>query len=261
MYWQAATHLKSLVKRASLNESHAKAARAYKAKVASLTSERAELRAQMQNMAEEAVKLKSDLRHTSTARARAEGKEEKAREGLRVAEGELREVMDGLQTTQNELRVVMEELQAARDELRNKAVLLNRARCEASEAESSIKRLTDECHALRGDLQRQEGLVVQRDGAIASLRDEAYTQWASGWLAFQRRVANAYPGLDLNFDIPSDEEAKESFLLIAQESQPPRLRPAPLLRLLIITPRLTSEPSCIILLVFCQPWALNPGYM
>ena len=46
---------------------------------------------------------------------------------------------------------------------------------------------------------------------IASLRDEACTQWASGWLAFQRRVANAYPGLDLNFDIPSDEEAEESF--------------------------------------------------
>ena len=44
-----------------------------------------------------------------------------------------------------------------------------------------------------------------------SLRDEACTQWASGWLAFQRRVANAYPGLDLNFDIPSDEGAEESF--------------------------------------------------
>ena len=44
-----------------------------------------------------------------------------------------------------------------------------------------------------------------------SLRDEACTQWASGWLAFQRRVANAYPGLDLNFDIPSDKEAEESF--------------------------------------------------
>ena len=52
-------------------------------------------------MTEEAVKLKSDLRHTSTARARAEGKEEKAREGLRVAKGELREVRDGLQTAQN----------------------------------------------------------------------------------------------------------------------------------------------------------------
>ena len=39
---------------------------------------RAELLARMQNMTEEAVKLKSDLRHTSMARARAEGREEKA---------------------------------------------------------------------------------------------------------------------------------------------------------------------------------------
>ena len=82
-------------------------------------------------------------------------------------------------------------------------MLLDKARGEVFEAESSIERLADECHALRGDL--------QRDGAISSLRDEACTQWASGWLAFQRRVANAYPGLDLNFDIPSDEEAEESF--------------------------------------------------
>ena len=52
----------------------------------------------MQNMKEEAVKLKSDLRHTSRARARAEGREEKTRDGLRVAEGKLREVRDGLQT-------------------------------------------------------------------------------------------------------------------------------------------------------------------
>ena len=76
---------------------------------------------------------------------------------------------------------------------------------------SSIKLLIEECHGLLGDLQRQETLVVQRDGAIMSLRDEACTQWASGWLAFQRKAANAYLGLDLNFDIPSDEEAEESF--------------------------------------------------
>ena len=63
---------------------------------------------------------------------------------------------------------------------------------------------------MRGDLQRQETLVVQRDGAIASLRDEACTQWASGWLAFQRKAASAYRGFDLNFDILSDEEAEES---------------------------------------------------
>ena len=208
MYWQATTHVKSLAKRGNLNEGRAKAARAYKAKVASLTSEWAELRARMQNMMEEAVKLKSDLRHTLTARAWAEGREEKAREGLRVAEGKLREVRDGLQTAQNELRVVRdglqtaqnelrvvreelqtaqnelrvvrEELQAAGDELRNKAVLVDRARCEASEVESSIECLTDECHALQGDLQRQEALVIQRDGAITSLRDEGCTQWAFG---------------------------------------------------------------------------------
>ena len=46
--------------------------------------------------------------------------------------------------------------------------------------------------------------------AITSLRDEACTQWASGWLAFQRKATNAYPGLDLNFDIPSDKKAEES---------------------------------------------------
>ena len=64
---------------------------------------------------------------------------------------------------------------------------------------------------MRGDLQRQETLVVHRNGAIASLKDEVCTQWASGWLAFQKKAANAYLGLDFNFNIPSDEEAKGSF--------------------------------------------------
>ena len=101
-------------------------------------------------------------------------------------------------------------MHAARDELRNKAALLDEARREASEPARSVERLTEEFHGLRGDLQRQETLVVQRDGAIVSLRDETCTQWASRWLAFQRKAAHAYPGLDLNFDIPSNEEAEES---------------------------------------------------
>ena len=80
-------------------------------------------------------------------------------------------------------------------------MLLDGARRKASEVVSSIERLTE----------RQETLVVQRDEAIANLRDEACTQWASGWLAFKRKAANAYLGLDRNFDIPSDEEAEVSF--------------------------------------------------
>ena len=135
-----------MARRASLNMGHAKAAKAYKGKVASLTSERANFRAQVKRLMEEAVKLKSDLRHTSTTKVRAEDKETKAREGLRVAEGEL--------------RVVREELQAAKGEVRNKAALLDQARCEVSEAESSNERLEDECSALRGDLQRQEAMIA-----------------------------------------------------------------------------------------------------
>ena len=119
-------------------------------------------------------------------------------------------VRDELFTSQSELCGSREELRAARDELRNKTVLLDGARHEAFEAINSVERLTKECQGLRGDLHRQETLVVQRDKVIARLRDEACTQWAFGWLAFQRKVVNVYPGLDFNFDIPIDEESEES---------------------------------------------------
>ena len=97
--WQVATHLKSLAKKAKLNEGHVKAARVYKARVASLTSERTELRDQVQRMTEEAVKLKYDLKHTSSAHARAEGREDDARNSLRAAGDELQEVRDELRAT------------------------------------------------------------------------------------------------------------------------------------------------------------------
>ena len=113
--------------------------------------------------------------------------------------------------SQNELRGTREELYAARDELRNKAALLDVARREVSEAASSVERLTEECHGLQGDLQRQETLVVHKDGAIAGLKDEVCTQWASGWLTFQKKAASAYPDLDFNFDVLSDEEAEGFF--------------------------------------------------
>ena len=50
--------------------------------------------------------------------------------------------------------MVKEEFQATRDELCTKAAALDRARQEASEVESSVERLDEECSALRGDLQR-----------------------------------------------------------------------------------------------------------
>ena len=55
-------------------------------------------------------------------------------------------------------------------------------------------------------------MVGHRDGEIAELKDEAYTLWASRWLAFQHRAVKAFPGLDFNFPVldPDEEEAEES---------------------------------------------------
>ena len=232
------THLKSLAKKAKLNEGHAKAAQIYKARVASLTSELTELRDRVQRMTKEAMKLKSDLKHTTSARARVEGREDGVRNSLRAAECELREfrdelrvaqndlleVRDGLQpaqyklqmvrdellTSQGELRDSKEELRVAKDELRDKTTLLDGARREVSEAVNLVERLTEECRGLCGDLHQQITLVAQRDEVIGKLRDQACTQWASGWLAFQKKAANVYLGLDFNFDLPSDEEAEKT---------------------------------------------------
>ena len=133
-----------------------------------------------------------------------------ARDGLQSAQYELHMVRDELLTSQGELREYKEELCAIKDELRDKTTLLDRNRHEVSEAVNSAERLTEECRGLCGDLHQQVTLVAQRNEVIGRLRDEACTQWASWWLAFQRKAANAYPGLDFNFDIPSDEEVEES---------------------------------------------------
>ena len=133
-----------------------------------------------------------------------------AKDGLQSAQYELQMVRDELLTSQGELRESKEELHVTKDELCDKTVLLDGARREASEAVNSVERLIEECRGLRGDLHQQVTLVAQRDEVIGRLRDEACTKWVSGWLAFQRKAVNAYPGLDFNFDIPSDEEAEDS---------------------------------------------------
>ena len=73
---QVATHLKGLAEKAKLNEKHVRITRIYKAKATSLTSERTELQERAQHMTEEMERLKSDLKHTTSARARAESRED-----------------------------------------------------------------------------------------------------------------------------------------------------------------------------------------
>ena len=86
--------------------------------------------------------------------------------------------------------------------------VLERAHQEALEADNSMERLMEELGRLQMDLERQEALVSWR-GEVIELRDEACTQWASGWLTFQCRASRAFLGLDFNIQL-SDEEVEES---------------------------------------------------
>ena len=147
-----------------------------RAKVASLTSERASL-------------------HGSTAMAWDEDKEKEAQKDVKV--------------TEDELRMAREELQAVRGDLWAKMAALERARQEALETGNSMECLTEELGRLRIDLARQEALASQRGEVIAELKDEVCTQWASGWLAFQRRASRAFPDLEFNIQL-SDEEVEGS---------------------------------------------------
>ena len=187
--------MKGMARRASLTEGSAKATKSYKAKVASLTSERAGLRAQIRNLTKELVKHRSDLKHASTARARDKGNKNEAWKDAKV--------------TEDELRRAKEELQAVKGDLWAKVSALELARQEALEANNSVEHLKEELDRLWMDLERQEALVSRRGKVIAELRDEACTQWASRWLAFQHRASRAFPGIDFNIQL-SDEEVEES---------------------------------------------------
>ena len=81
--------------------------------MASLTSERTELQERVQRMTEEAKRLKSDLKHTTPARARAEGREDEVRNNLTAVEGELWEVRNVLRVAQNDLAETRDGLQSA----------------------------------------------------------------------------------------------------------------------------------------------------
>ena len=141
------------------------------------------------------MKHRSDLKHASVARALAEDKEKEVQKDAKVVE--------------DELRLAREELHVVKGDLWDKIAALERALQETLEAGNSVERLTEELGRLRMDLMRQEALVSRRDDVIAELKVEASTQWASGWLAFQRRASRAFPDLEFNIQL-SDEEVEGS---------------------------------------------------
>ena len=166
----------------------------------------------------------------------------KVREGLKSAECELLTVREELITSRGELLDLQVELRAVNGDLNDKKaqleaalreaseckVLLETTRCESSEAVNLAERLNEECRGLRADLHQRVSLAAQRDDVIRQLRDQASAQWAAGWLAFQRKAIHAYSNMDFNFDLPSDEEAEESFSTnYSQEPSTPAVANSP----------------------------------
>ena len=88
--------MKSLGKRACLSKGSARVVEAYKAKVASLTSERVGLRAQVRHLSKDVAMHSSNFKHTSSVKSRAQKQEKKARHELRDAAYELWMVKDEL---------------------------------------------------------------------------------------------------------------------------------------------------------------------
>ena len=53
-------------------------------------------------------------------------------------------------------------------------------------------------------------MVSQKEGVIVELRDEAFTLWASGWLAFRRKASKVFPGLNFYFLVLAEDEMEDS---------------------------------------------------
>ena len=94
-----------------------------------------------------------------------------------------------MKAIEDELWLARVELQAVKGDLFSKVMTLDRVRQEALKVGNSVERLTEEVGKLRMDLERQEALASRRGKVIAELKDEAYTQWAFGWLSFQGRAS------------------------------------------------------------------------
>ena len=146
---QVSTHLKGLAEKAKLNEKHVRIAWIYKAREASLTSELTELQERAQYMTEEVERLKSDLKHTTSARALAESREDEVQSSLTATEGELREVRDALQVAQNDLIETREWLKSAQSELQM-------VREELITSRGELRDLQVELRAANGDLNDKE---------------------------------------------------------------------------------------------------------
>ena len=148
-------------------------------------------------MTEEVERLKSDLKHTTSARARAESREDEVRNSLTMTEGELREVREALQASQNdlneareglkstecELLSVREELITSRGELRDLQMELRAVNGDLNDKKAqleAVRREASECKALLETARRESSeavnLAERLNEECRGLRADLYQQ-------------------------------------------------------------------------------------
>ena len=189
---QAATHLKGLAEKAKLNEKHVRIARIYKAEVTTLTSEWDELQGRVQHMYEEIERLTSDLKHTSSARARAENREGEVWSSLTIAEGELREVRDELQALQDDLVKAHEGLQSAQGELQLVREELIISRGEQRDLQVELRAVTGGLDEMEKQLEIARREILEGKVLLETARHESSEAVdLSGQLSEECRVLRA----------------------------------------------------------------------
>ena len=157
-------------------------------------------------MTEEIERLKSDLKHTSSARARAESREDEVLSSLTTAEGELREVRGELQVAQNDLVEIREGLKSAHSELQ-----LVREELITSRGEQ--RDLQGELRAINGDLNDRETQLetARREASEGKVLLETARCESSEAVNLSRRLSEECHGLrtDLHQQVSMDARRDE----------------------------------------------------
>ena len=124
-------------------------------------------------MAEEIERLKSDLKHTSSARTRAEHREDEARSNLTTAEGELREVRGELQVAQSDLVETREGLQSAQSELQLVREELITSRGEQRDLQAELRVVTGGLNETEKQLEIARREVLEGKVLLETARHES----------------------------------------------------------------------------------------
>ena len=123
-------------------------------------------------MSEEMERLKSNLKHTSSARARAESKEVEVRSSLMTAEGELRDARSEFRALQSELAEYQEGLKSIQGELQLAREELIISRGERRDLQAELRAVTNDLNNQEAQLEAARREVSESKMLLETARRE-----------------------------------------------------------------------------------------